>query len=476
MPTSPTPIDAAPTTPDRADRATFPTRMYAFFGYIKDTFVAAINALSTNVYDNAVIAYNSAVSSAADAIATAADRVQTGLDRTAAANSAASAAAIAGAFVGTSTSSLAVGTGSKTFATQAGEQYSAGIWMTAVSQGNPANWMFGQVTSYSGTTLILDVQATGGSGTHADWNLSLTGARGAPGAPGTLSGDATGNISMAGYALNESRGSVAMHATTMDLWAQPNIIDGTGSAVTVTAVANAPQAGARRVLYPVAASVITNGATFAVDGAANHTAAAGDQWEFEAITTSTYRVHVVKKDGTAVVAPAGGSWVYLSTVNANGSATVDITSGFSATYDNYAVVGSDIRGSALGYVKATFRLAGVYATGNNYYGNFITAGNSAALTGNALNGTPASYRLIQNFGNGAQDSAGFVAYLFNTNSARAKTMTSHAISTAGGTTEVSTGGVTYFQTNVFDVLDGLRLEPQSGTLSGTFRLYGIKNS
>lgn len=106
--------------------------------------------------------------------------------------------------------------------------------------------------------------------------------------------------------INEARGSVAMHATTMDLWAQPNIIDGTSSAVTITAIANAPQAGARRVLYPVANSIITNGATFAVDGAANATAAAGDAWEFEAITTSTYKVHITKKDGTAVVANTGG--------------------------------------------------------------------------------------------------------------------------------------------------------------------------
>lgn len=100
--------------------------------------------------------------------------------------------------------------------------------------------------------------------------------------------------------INEARGSIAMHATTMDLWAQPNIIDGTSSAVTITAIANAPQAGARRVLYPVANSIITNGATFAVDGAANATAAAGDAWEFEAVTISTYKVHVIKNDGTSV--------------------------------------------------------------------------------------------------------------------------------------------------------------------------------
>lgn len=105
-------------------------------------------------------------------------------------------------------------------------------------------------------------------------------------------------------ALNEARGSVAMHATTMDLWAQPNVIDGTGSAVTITAIANAPQAGARRTLYPITGTIITNGATFAVDGAANYTTAAGDALEFEAITTSTYKVHITRKDGSAVV-PTG---------------------------------------------------------------------------------------------------------------------------------------------------------------------------
>jgi hypothetical protein len=128
---------------------------------------------------------------------------------------------------------------------------------------------------------------------------------GAGGLP-TTGGSMTGPI-------NEARGSVAMHATTMNLWAQPNIIDGTSSAVTITAIANAPQAGARRVLYPVANSIITNGATFAVDGAANATAAAGDKWEFEAITTSTYKVHVTKKDGTAVVGAATAWTDYSAT-------------------------------------------------------------------------------------------------------------------------------------------------------------------
>lgn len=101
--------------------------------------------------------------------------------------------------------------------------------------------------------------------------------------------------------LNSARGSVTMHATTMDIWAEPKIVDGTGSAVTITDIADAPQAGAVRILYPVAGTTITDGSTFDVDGGANYTTAAGDALIFEAVTTSTFKVHIVKADGTPVI-------------------------------------------------------------------------------------------------------------------------------------------------------------------------------
>lgn len=115
--------------------------------------------------------------------------------------------------------------------------------------------------------------------------------------------------------LNEARGNITQHATTMDLFAvtSPSVLDGTGSAVTITAIANAPQGGARRTLYPIANTVITNGATFAVDGAANYTTAAGDKLEFESVTTSTFKVHITKKDGTPVVGGTAGQLVGTAT-------------------------------------------------------------------------------------------------------------------------------------------------------------------
>lgn len=81
-------------------------------------------------------------------------------------------------YVATSTTSLAIGTGSKAFTTQSGLAYTNGARVRASSAAGTTNWMEGLVT-YSGTTLTITVTKTNGSGTHADWNLNLVGEPGA---------------------------------------------------------------------------------------------------------------------------------------------------------------------------------------------------------------------------------------------------------------------------------------------------------
>jgi hypothetical protein len=105
---------------------------------------------------------------------------------TAAAASAVTSALQAASLVSTSTTSLAIAVASKSFTTQTLKQYAAGQFVVAISAASSANWMIGQVTSYNSGSgaLVLDVQAVGGSGTHADWNLSISGSPGAAGAAG----------------------------------------------------------------------------------------------------------------------------------------------------------------------------------------------------------------------------------------------------------------------------------------------------
>jgi hypothetical protein len=111
-----------------------------------------------------------------------------------AAASATSAANYAAALTATSTTSTLIGTGAKTFTTQANKQFQAGQTLKIVSQANSANFMIGTVTSYSTTSLVMGISSIGGSGTFSDWNISITGERGTAGLTGGVSLGASTDI------------------------------------------------------------------------------------------------------------------------------------------------------------------------------------------------------------------------------------------------------------------------------------------
>ena len=66
-------------------------------------------------------------------------------------------------FQAVSASSVAVGTGTKTFTVRAGLRYVVGETVRVTCRTAIANWMQGTVTSYSGTTLTLNITSTGGA-------------------------------------------------------------------------------------------------------------------------------------------------------------------------------------------------------------------------------------------------------------------------------------------------------------------------
>lgn len=129
------------------------------------------------------------------------------------------------------------------------------------------------------------------------------GIQGIQGPPGSLNG---GNLT---GGLNELRTQVPGHATAMPIWdlANGNVIEATGGVIAFTDFPDAPQAGARRTVYPVAGSTFPHSGPFSVEGAATYTVQAGDRVEVEAVTVSTFRLWIEKADGSAVVAtPAPG--------------------------------------------------------------------------------------------------------------------------------------------------------------------------
>lgn len=136
-----------------------------------------------------------------------------------AAASAASAAASAGTaagFIGASVTSNTVGTGSKSFTIQTGRNFTAGVWVSLVSAATPANAMFGTVTSYNSGTgaLVVNVLYTTGSGTAANWVVSLSGPRGQAGSDATVT---SGNIASALGYTPANAASVTGKASASDL-------------------------------------------------------------------------------------------------------------------------------------------------------------------------------------------------------------------------------------------------------------------
>jgi hypothetical protein len=90
--------------------------------------------------------------------------------------------------------SLTVGTGAKTLTIQSGKAFAAGQYIVIYETSAPTtNSMLATVTSYSGTSLVVNVVATSGSGTHTDWSVVLTNSQAGAGiAPPVGSGNVTG--------------------------------------------------------------------------------------------------------------------------------------------------------------------------------------------------------------------------------------------------------------------------------------------
>ena len=77
-----------------------------------------------------------------------------------------------GRIIARSTTSVSVGSGSKTFVTQSGLNISPGQTLRISQLGSRRNFVEGTVTSYSGTTLIINATNAGGSGTPKLWIIS----------------------------------------------------------------------------------------------------------------------------------------------------------------------------------------------------------------------------------------------------------------------------------------------------------------
>lgn len=81
-----------------------------------------------------------------------------------------------GSYSATSTTSLTIGSGSKTLTVEPGKGFTEGQPVLITNSAMPSNYMNGRVTSYDSTTgaMTVNVTDTAGGGTAATWSVSIS--------------------------------------------------------------------------------------------------------------------------------------------------------------------------------------------------------------------------------------------------------------------------------------------------------------
>ena len=169
----------------------FNVKSFALAGWY-ETNVDEMEALAANTHNNATAANERAVAAAGSA-SNAATQVGLAAAQVALANTArtdaqgfAQSAVNAPGTSGTSVTSMAVGSGTKTFTTQTGKAWVVGQPVVISRSSAPTTvQMYGLISAYDGGTgsmsAVVPLDGVTGSGTYSDWTIALTGRRGQSG-------------------------------------------------------------------------------------------------------------------------------------------------------------------------------------------------------------------------------------------------------------------------------------------------------
>jgi hypothetical protein len=341
-----------------------------------------------------------------------------------------------------------------------------------------------KLNSSAGGSVTLDVPATA---TDTTLTLPVTG--------GSLAG--AGPITTSGLTQNTSRllgrttaGTGAVEEITVGagLSLSGGTLSSTDAGGTVTSVAVSGGATGLTVSgSPITTSgtitlagtlAASNGGTGATTLAANNVLLGNGTSPLQVVAPGTAG-NVLTSNGTtwASATPAGGgSWIWLSTVVANNSATVDIDTNINSTYDVYAIVASNANTSVSGDLQAFFRTAGSYFSAD--YNSYFATSN-ASFTGGPVSGSGFASLIgqgsIRMSGNNAISINGpfnFVLFLYSPSVDGIRKSVSFSGVSSAGRGISGCGGCTGFTTPV----TGIRFTGPANITSGTFRLYGIKNS
>jgi hypothetical protein len=181
---------------------------------------------------------------------------------------------------------------------------------------------------------------------------------------------------------------------------------------------------------------------------------------------------------TTAATASPSTWVYIKTVTASSSATVDIEDAMT-DYGVYVITANTVvpsTGGNLFYMRV--KSSGSYQT-TNYYGTNIYTTNNSTISISNLDSSNELTVINQNQQVAADSAlANFSGqfYIYNPSSTKAKLMNSVFIqmNPATNTSKPAYMSAAY---SASSTVTGIRFYFSVGTVSvGTFRLYGIRNS
>ena len=266
---------------------------------------------------------------------------------------------------GTSTSSVAIGTGAKSFTTQTGLGFVVG--MTLRLAFDSTNYMTGDVTSYTTGTgaLVMNITSVVGSGTRTSWTISLaaTGANTATGVSFTPAGNiAATNVQTAIQELDTEKLSSSAGAVVTANLENVGTAQTVGTAYVIPVVTTDAKG---RVSSMTTAQKITSGTAINTTSGTSH--------EFTSIPSGVKKIRLmfsgVSTNSTSLLMVQLGSTTYTTTGYSGGcsssSAAVANSAGF-VIINNYGA-----SSAVSGVVEINL------LTGNTYVESGITSPNGA---------------------------------------------------------------------------------------------------
>lgn len=273
-----------------------------------------------------------------------------------------------------------------------------------------------------------------------------------------------------GVALNGAKGADIASATTTDIGAASgNYVDVTGT-TTITGLGTVQAGTTRTVRFTGALTLTHNATSLILPGGANITTAANDRATFISLGSGNWIcVQYTKADGTSVVAGASSSGITLIQANSlSTSSTCDFTTGISSTYKSFMLTGAFTHSTSSTGLVLSYSTNG----GSSWSADAHTRYAYVYTTGGAsVNQNGASDGQIASDVNSSNDVDLFLT-LSNLSGASTRKVANGWVGYIDSAADVYTK---FLGINLptSSAINGLRLAPSSGTMTGKVSLWGV---